>query len=126
MAEELILIVEDDEKGQRLARDILRFHGFSTVEAGTGEDGVALAKERKPRAILMDFQLPGIDGIAALRRIREDASTAAIPVVVMTASVMKEDRERFDRAGFDAFITKPLDIDRLPEQIREVIERGRA
>lgn len=121
----LVLIVEDNDKNMKLTRDVLQFHGFSTVEATTGEDGVAMARERQPAVILMDIQLPGIDGVTALQRIREDAATANIPVAALTASVMKEDRERFDKAGFDGFITKPIDIRRFPDQVREVIERGR-
>ncbi|MGH2450106.1 MAG: response regulator [Candidatus Limnocylindria bacterium] len=123
---ELVLIVEDNEKNMKLARDILRYHGFTTIEATTGEDGVALARERRPALILMDIQLPGIDGVMALERIRQAAETARIPIVAMTASVMKEDRERFDKAGFDGFITKPIDVKRFPEQVREIMARGRA
>ena len=122
---ELVLIVEDNEKNMKLARDILQFHGFATIEATTGEDGVSLASSRKPTVILMDIQLPGIDGVTALERIRSDAVTSRIPIVAMTASVMKEDRERFDKAGFDGFITKPIDVKRFPEQVREAIARGR-
>jgi two-component system cell cycle response regulator DivK len=122
---QVVLIVEDNEKNMKLTRDILRFHGFSTVEATSGEDGVALARERQPAVVLMDIQLPGIDGVTALERIRGEASTARIPVVAMTASVMKEDRERFDKAGFDGFITKPIDVRAFPEQVRDAIAKGR-
>jgi two-component system cell cycle response regulator DivK len=123
---EVILIVEDNDKNMKLARDILQYHGFATVEATTGEDGVTLAREKHPDLVLMDIQLPGIDGVTALERIRQEASTARIPVVAMTASVMKEDRERFDKAGFDGFITKPIDVRAFPGQIREAIARGHA
>ena len=122
---QLVLIVEDNEKNMKLARDILQYHGFATVEATTGEDGVALAAARQPSVILMDIQLPGIDGVTALERIRREAGTSRIPIVAMTASVMKEDRERFDKAGFDGFITKPIDVKRFPDQIREAIAKGR-
>jgi len=121
----LVLIVEDNEKNMKLARDVLQFHGFATVEATNGEDGVTLARERRPALILMDIQLPGIDGVTALQRIREDAETSRIPVVALTASVMKEDRERFDKAGFDGFITKPIDVKKFPDQVREIAARGR-
>jgi two-component system cell cycle response regulator DivK len=121
----LVLIVEDNEKNMKLARDVLQYHGFATVEATTGEDGVTLARERMPAVILMDIQLPGIDGVTALQRIREDAETSRIPVVALTASVMKEDRERFDKAGFDGFITKPIDVKKFPDQVREIAARGR-
>ena len=91
MANELILIVEDNEKNRKLARDVLQFKGYRTIEAETGEDGVALALEHKPDLILMDYQLPGIDGIEAFRRIRGAAATAHIPIVAVTASAMPEE-----------------------------------
>jgi len=115
---ELILIVEDNDKNLKLARDLLRFHGFDTIEATSAEDGISLAHERKPDLVLMDIQLPGMDGVSALHKLREDEETAAIPVVALTASVMKEDRERFDKAGFDGFITKPISVKAFPDQVR--------
>jgi len=122
---DLILLIEDNEKNMKLARDLLRYHGFDTVEATNAEDGLALARERTPRLVLMDIQLPGIDGVTALGRLRADPATAAIPVVAMTASVMREDRERFDKAGFDGFITKPIDVRAFPQQVRDAVARGR-
>jgi two-component system cell cycle response regulator DivK len=124
-AGDLVLIVEDNEKNLKLARDLLRYHGFATIEATTGEDGVALARERRPKLVLMDIQLPGIDGVTALERLRAEPETASIPVVALTASVMKEDRERFDAAGFDGLIMKPIDVRRFPDEVRERIARGR-
>ncbi len=123
---DLILIVEDNDKNLKLARDLLRYHGFDTIEATSAEDGIPLAVARKPSLVLMDIQLPGMDGVSALQKLRADASTAAIPIVAMTASVMKEDRERFDTAGFDGFITKPIDVKSFPEQIRGHIRAGRS
>ena len=122
---DLILIVEDNEKNMKLARDILQYHGFATIEATNAEDGVALAREKTPKLVLMDIQLPGMDGVTALAQLRADASTSKIPVVAMTASVMKEDRERFEKAGFDGFITKPIDVRAFPQQVRDAIARGR-
>ena len=122
MANELILIVEDNEKNLKLTRDVLRFHGFRTIEAPDGETGVRLAAEQLPQLILMDIQMPGIDGIEALRRIRADAATAGITTVALTASVMSGDRERFDAAGFDGFIAKPIDIKTFPDQVRSHLE----
>ena len=122
---DLILIVEDNEKNMKLARDLLQYHGFTTVEATNAEDGIALAKEKQPTLVLMDIQLPGMDGVAALAQLRADVATSAIPVVAMTASVMKEDRERFEKAGFDGFITKPIDVRAFPQQVRDHIARGR-
>ena len=123
---DLILIVEDNEKNMKLARDLLTYHGFEIAEATNAEDGLALARERMPRLILMDIQLPGMDGVTALGKIRADSATAKIPVVALTASVMKEDRERFDKAGFDGFITKPIDVRAFPQQVRDHVARGRA
>jgi len=115
---DVVLIVEDNEKNMKLARDLLNYHGFTTIEATNAEDGVALARERVPGLVLMDIQLPGMDGVSALGQLRADPATAKIPVVAMTASVMKEDRERFEGAGFDGFITKPIDVKSFPDQIR--------
>ena len=125
MADELILIVEDNDKNLKLARDVLRYAGFRTIEATDGETGVRLASEHGPALILMDIQLPGIDGITALERIRSDAKTAAIPAVALTASVMSGDRERFVQAGFDGFIAKPIDVPTFAAQVRDFLERGR-
>ena len=123
---DLILIVEDNDKNMKLARDLLRFHGFETIEATNAEDGIALAKTRVPGLVLMDIQLPGMDGVSALEHLRKDAGTSRIPIVAMTASVMKEDRERFDKAGFDGFITKPIDVRAFPQQVRDAAARGHA
>ena len=120
-----VLIIEDNDKNLKLARDLLRFHGFQTLEATSAEDGIALARQHRPQLVLMDIQLPGIDGVAALAELRSDPTTASIPVVAMTASVMKEDRERFDKAGFDGFITKPIDVRRFPDDVRAAVARGR-
>jgi len=125
MSNELILIVEDNEKNVKLARDVLRFHGYRISEAPDGETGVRLAAEQLPQLILMDIQMPGIDGIEALRRIRADQRSARIPIVALTASVMSGDRERFDRAGFDGFISKPIDIKTFPDQVRAHLEAKR-
>jgi two-component system cell cycle response regulator DivK len=123
---DLILIVEDNEKNLKLARDLLQYHGFLIIEATNAEDGVALARQRVPRLILMDIQLPGMDGVTALGQLRADPGTSRIPVVAMTASVMKEDRERFEKAGFDGFIMKPIDVSAFPGQVRDHVARGRA
>jgi two-component system cell cycle response regulator DivK len=122
---DLILIVEDNEKNMKLARDLLQYHGFATLEATNAEDGLVLAREKMPKLVLMDIQLPGMDGVTALAQLRADVATATIPVVAMTASVMKEDRERFEKAGFDGFITKPIDVRAFPQQVRDHIARGR-
>ena len=121
MPGELILVVEDNEKNLKLVRDLLQFNGYRTLEADTGERGLALAVEHAPRLILMDIQLPDMDGVAALGVLRGDPRTAGIPVVALTAFAMKEDRERFLDAGFDGYLAKPIDVRAFPEQIRAFI-----
>jgi two-component system, cell cycle response regulator DivK len=110
MAGELILVVEDNDKNRKLVRDVLIYRGYDVVEAETGEDGVRLAKERQPRLILMDIQLPGIDGIEALRQLRADATTRGIPVIAVTASALDRDRQKIMAAGFDGYQAKPLNV----------------
>ena len=110
MAGELILIVEDNERNRRLARDVLQASGYKTIEAETGEDGVRLAKEKKPALILMDIQLPGINGIVALGQLRADESTRAIPVIAVTASAMAQDKQKIIAAGFDGYQSKPINV----------------
>jgi two-component system cell cycle response regulator DivK len=105
-----ILIVEDNEKNMKLVRDVLQVKGYATLEAVTGEDGVRLAKERLPSLVLMDIQLPGISGIEALKQLRADPATAAIPVIAVTASVMVSDRRNITDAGFDGYVGKPLNL----------------
>jgi CheY-like chemotaxis protein len=110
MANELILIVEDNEQNRKLARDLLRVHGYRTVEAETGEDGVRLAAEHGPALVLMDIHLSGISGIEALALLRNAPATRAIPVLAFTASVMPQDRSEIMAAGFDAFVSKPINL----------------
>jgi two-component system cell cycle response regulator DivK len=119
----LILIVEDNEKNMKLVRDVLRAKGYSTVEAGTGEDGVRLAGERKPDLILMDIQLPGISGIEALRQLRGNPETASIPAVAVTASVMQQDRKLITEAGFNGYIGKPINLKEFLETVRATLEQ---
>jgi two-component system cell cycle response regulator DivK len=123
---EVVLIVEDNDKNLKLARDLLQFAGFRTLEATSAEDGIAMAQRERPTLILMDIQLPGMDGIAALRALRADERTASIPVVALTASVMRSDRDRFDAAGFDGFMQKPVDVKTFASDVRGFCARGRA
>ncbi len=113
MAGELVLIVEDNEKSMKLVRDVLVATGYSTLEASTGEDAVSLALSHTPALVLMDVQLPGIDGVEALVRLRRDARTETIPVLALTAQAMHGDRERFLEAGFDGYLSKPMDVAEL-------------
>jgi adenylate cyclase len=123
MAGELILIVEDNEKNLQLVRDLLQVKGYRTLEAGTAELGVELARKHTPHLILMDIQLPGMDGVAALGRLKADPVTAKIPVIALTAFAMKDDRQRFLSAGFDSYLVKPINTRELPTIVREFCER---
>jgi two-component system cell cycle response regulator DivK len=120
-----ILIVEDNEKNMKLARDVLQAKGYRTLEAVTGEDGVKLARENVPDLVLMDIQLPGINGIEAFRQIRGDAKTSRIPVVALTASVTPTDRSAITAAGFDAFIGKPINLKEFLETVKRLAEGKR-
>lgn len=124
MTGELILIVDDNDMNLKLARDVLRFAGFRTLEAGTGEEGVALAVELLPDVILMDIRLPDIDGTVAVGRLKVEARTTRIPVLALTSFAMKGDRERFLAAGFDGYLEKPIDVRRFPEQVRAFCRVG--
>ena len=116
-----VLIVEDNEKNMKLARDVLQAKGYKTLEAVSGEDGVKLALEKKPDLVLMDIQLPGINGIEAFKQIRGDAATHAIPVVAVTASVTPTDRSAITAAGFDAFLGKPINLKEFLETVQRLI-----
>jgi two-component system, cell cycle response regulator DivK len=110
MAGERVLVVEDNDKNMKLFRDVLQAKGYETLEAVTGEEAVDLATEHLPDLVLMDVQLPGIDGVEALRRLRADDRTAGLRVVALTAQAMAGDRERFLEAGFDDYISKPVNV----------------
>ena len=122
---ELVLIVDDNEKNLRLARDVLRFGGFRTLEAATATDGVRLAAEHVPDVILMDVRLPDMDGPAALVLLRDDPRTAGIPVVAVTSSAMMGDRERLLSAGFDGYLEKPISVKEFAEQVRAYCRPGK-
>jgi len=113
-----ILIVEDNRRSMLLIRDLLQIHGFRTLEAFDGEEGIARAKAERPDLILMDIQLPGMDGLTAVRLLRQDPVTAGIPVVALTAHAMKGDRERALKAGCNGYIAKPIDTRRFLAQVQ--------
>jgi two-component system cell cycle response regulator DivK len=121
-----ILIVEDNEKNMKLARDILRAKGYATLEAANGLDGVRLALERRPDLVLMDIQLPDINGIEAFERIRAHPQTAKVPVVAFTASVTANDRSRIGDAGFDGFLGKPINLKEFVETVRRLLGEAAA
>jgi len=119
-----ILIVEDNEKNMKLARDILRAKGYAVLEAVNGLDGVQLALQHKPDLVLMDIQLPDINGIEAFERIRANAATAKVPVVAFTASVTANDRSRIGDAGFDGFLGKPIQLKEFLDTVRRLLGEG--
>ena len=125
MAGEQILVVDDDERNMKLFRDVLQASGYRTVEASTGTDAVRLAVEHAPDLVLMDIRLPDIDGLEALRRIRSTERTASIPVLAVTAQAMKGDREKFIEAGFDEYLSKPIDVDELLDAVGRYAGRAR-
>jgi len=120
-----ILIVEDNEKNMKLVRDILQHQGHATLEAVTGTDGVRIAKEAKPDLVLMDIQLPDIDGIAALRQIRAEPQLDAMPVLAVSASVMPDEQQKIVTSGFDAFITKPINLKQFRDTVQRFLTHGR-
>jgi CheY-like chemotaxis protein len=119
-----ILVVEDNPLNLKLMRDVLEFHGFQVLTAKSGEEGVAVASTSSPDLVLMDLQLPGMDGHEALLRMRSDPRCRAIPVVAVTAFAMKDDIERADEAGFDGYIAKPISVRALPAQLAPFLPDG--
>ncbi len=117
----VILVVEDNERNLKLLHDVLEYAGYDVRAARTAEEGITLAVNEPPHLVLMDLQLPGIDGVEALRRLRESPRTADIPVVAVTAQAMKQDRERALEAGFDGYVEKPISVRAFPDQVRRFL-----
>jgi two-component system cell cycle response regulator DivK len=117
-----ILIVEDNLKNMKLVRDLLVAKGYATLEALTGEKGVELALAHVPDLVLMDIQLPDINGFQAFERIRADPRTAAVPVVAFTASVTPTDRNRITQAGFSGFLSKPINLKEFLATIQRMLQ----
>ncbi len=118
MSELSVLLVEDNPRNLKLARDVLEYAGFAVIAVTTGEEALPAAREAMPDVILMDLQLPGIDGHAALQQLRADPRTAGIPVVAVSAFAMQADRERALGSGFDGYLEKPISVRDLPDQVR--------
>ena len=121
MAGELILIVEDNEKNRKLVRDVLQVKGYQTIESETAEEGIKLALAKSPALILMDIQLPGIDGITALKQLRAEPKTKSIPVIAITASAMTHNRKTMLAEGFDGYQTKPIGLKEFLGEIERVL-----
>jgi two-component system cell cycle response regulator DivK len=124
VAGERILVVEDNELNMKLFHDVLQATGYTTLKACTGEEAVDLAVSHVPALVLMDVQLPGIDGVATLARLRADERTASIRVLALTAQAMHGDRTRFLDAGFDEYLSKPVDVAELLRTVEELCRRG--
>jgi two-component system cell cycle response regulator DivK len=120
----LILIIEDNPRNMKLVRDVLQVKGHTTLEATTAEDGIEIAKRELPDLVLMDIQLPGMNGIDALGHLRADAATARIPVIAVTASVMQQDRKLITEAGFDGYIGKPINLAEFLQAVNTQAARG--
>jgi two-component system, cell cycle response regulator DivK len=123
MANELILIVEDNDKNLKLVRDVLKYHGYRTLEAMNGQDALDMARRHGPALILMDIQLPEMDGITAFERLRADASTKKIPVIAVTASATSVDRKRIMDAGFDGYQAKPIQVKEFVQEVQKSLAR---
>ena len=123
MAGEFILIVEDNPLNLKLLRDVLTAQGYRIAEALTGEDGVKLALQEPPDLVLMDIQLPGMDGVTALAELKKDSSTQNIPVIAVTASAMPMERKEILAAGFDGYQSKPISVKEISAEIREHLDR---
>ena len=121
MAGELILIIEDNEKNRKLARDVLQVKGYQTIESETAEEGIELALANSPALILMDIQLPGIDGITALKQLRLSPKTKSIPVIAITASAMTHNRQTMLAEGFDGYQTKPISLKDFLGEVERVL-----
>jgi len=126
MSASRILVVEDNPKNLKLVRDVLTHSGYEVIEATSGEDGVRLAGEACPDLILMDLQLPGIDGAEALRQIRANDRNPGVPVVAVTAFAMHEDRDRAFASGFTGYVEKPISVRGFTQQIRDFLKLGGA
>ena len=124
MTRRRILVVEDNPLNLKLVRDVLQFAEYDVIEAHSGEEALRTAEENPPDLVLMDLQLPGIDGTETLRRLREGPLKTDVPVVAVTALAMAEDRERAAVAGFDGYVEKPISVRALPNQV-EAFLNGR-
>jgi len=124
MANELILIIEDNEKNRKLCRDVLEVKGYKTIESETAEEGLKLVEEKSPALILMDIQLPGMDGVTAMKQIKADPKTANIPIIAITASAMTNNRTAMLAEGFDGYQTKPISLKDFLAEVQRVLVAG--
>ena len=126
MPQELILIIEDNEKNRKLIRDLLQAKGYQTIESDAAEEGLKLAAERKPALVLMDIQLSGMDGIAAMKQLKAAPDTRTIPVMAITASAMTYNRESMLAQGFDGYQIKPFNLGEFLADIMRLVGQSRS
>jgi two-component system cell cycle response regulator DivK len=120
-----VLIVEDNPKSMRLIKMVLGNKGYSLLEATDGEEALAVAVEGRPDLIIMDIQLPKMNGLEVTRRLRQTPGFSQVPIIALTASAMEGDRDKIIEAGCDVYVSKPIDIHQLPELVAEMLRRGR-
>jgi CheY-like chemotaxis protein len=123
MGGQLILIIEDNEKNRKLVRDVLQVKGYKTIESETAEDGLKLALDKSPALVLMDIQLPGMDGITALKQLRANPQTKSVPVIAITASAMTNNRQAMLAEGFDGYQSKPISVKDFLGELQRVLAR---
>ena len=123
MSDKIVMVVEDNEKNRKLMRVVLKSKGYNVIEATTGEEAIDTLKKQKPDIILMDIQLPGIDGITLVKQIKADANTNDIPIIAVTAYAMKGDEQKILSCGCNGYISKPIDTHELPNIIEQYLRK---
>jgi len=124
MSDKNVMVVEDNEKNRKLMRVILKAKGFNVIEATTGEEALGILKNQKPDIILMDIQLPGVDGLTLTKQIKADATSSSIPIIAVTAHAMKGDEQKILDAGCDGYISKPVNTQELPFTVERYIKKS--
>lgn len=122
MPDKNVMVVEDNEKNRKLVRVVLKSKGYNVIEATTGEEALNILKNQKPNIILMDIQLPGIDGLTLIKQIKADATTKEIPIIAVTAYAMKGDEQKILDTGCEAYMSKPINTQELPLAIEKYIK----
>jgi len=122
MPDKNVMVVEDNEKNRKLMRVVLKAKGYNVIEAETGEEALNILRNQKPDIILMDIQLPGIDGITLIKQIKATTTLKDIPIIAVTAYAMKGDEEKIMEAGCDAYVSKPINTQELPLIVEKYIK----
>ena len=120
---EKILVIEDNEQNRILMRQILTYHGYDVLEAADGLTGLEMARAHTPALILLDIQMPVMNGFMVIRELRNNPEFRKIKAIAVTSFAMKGDREKALQAGFDEYVTKPIDTRKFPELVKQVLSR---